>query len=76
MTHKNMPNEFVYQIKVQGRLNEEWAAWLNGMNVILENEEPPVTKITGAVVDQAKLRGIINKLWDLNLTLISINRVE
>jgi len=76
MTYKNMPNEFVYQIKVQGRLNEEWAAWLNGMNVILENEEPPVTKITGAVVDQAKLRGIINKLWDLNLTLISINRVE
>jgi len=32
--------------------------------------------MTGAVIDQAKLRGIINKLWDLNLTLISVNRVE
>ena len=76
MTCKNMPDEFVYEIKVQGRLNEDWAAWLNGMSVILEHSDPPVTTMTGAVVDQAKLRGIINKLWDLNLTLISVNRLN
>lgn len=76
MTPKNVPNEFVYQIKVQGRLGEGWTAWLNGMSVIIERSEPPVTTITGAVIDQARLRGIINRLWDLNLTLISVNRVE
>ena len=73
---KNIPEEFVYQIRIQGRLSEQWSTWLNGMAVVLESEQPPVTKMTGAVIDQAKLRGIINKLWDLNLTLISVNRVE
>ena len=66
----------VYQIRIQGKIDVRWSSWLNGMTILQESEEPPVTRICGAVIDQAKLRGIINQLWDLNLTLISVNRLE
>jgi hypothetical protein len=59
----------IYHITVQGQLKEEWAAWLNGMVVEIRNVGD--TNITIRVPDQAALRGILNKLWDLNLTLIS-----
>jgi hypothetical protein len=69
-----------YQIKVQGRLETEtgWEEWLNGMTASFE-EDPahtPVTVFTGPVRDQAALRGIVNKLWNMNLTLLSLNRLE
>jgi hypothetical protein len=76
MSQKREMEECVYQIRVQGRINEQWSTWLNGMAILQEIEEPPVTRISGSVIDQAKLRGIINQLWDLNLTLISVNRLE
>jgi hypothetical protein len=74
--HSKISARCVYQILIQGRLDTEWSAWLSGMSVILECDDPPMTKITGIVIDQAQLRGIINKIWDLNLTLISVKRVE
>jgi hypothetical protein len=74
--HSKISAGCVYQILIQGRLDTEWSAWLSGMSVILVQEDPPITKITGIVIDQAQLRGIINKIWDLNLTLISVKRVE
>ncbi len=63
----------VYQIKVQGRLDESWSGWFNSMAIALESD---TTTLTGAVVDQAALRGILSRLWDLNLALISVNPVE
>jgi hypothetical protein len=42
----------------------------------LESGMPPITNLSGPVVDQAKLRGIMNKLWDLNLAVISVKRIE
>ena len=63
----------VYQIKVQGRLDESWSAWFNSMAIALEGD---TTTLTGAVVDQAALRGILSRLWDLNLALISVNQIE
>ena len=62
-----------YQIKVRGRLDEDWSDWFSGMTVTFESS---VTTLTGAVVDQAALRGILSKIWDLNLTLISVNQIE
>ena len=76
MSQEKMAEESVYQIRVQGRIDTQWSIWLNGMSIVQESEEPPVTRISGGVIDQAKLRGIINQLWDLNLTLISVNRME
>lgn len=63
----------VYQIKVQGKLDEKWSGWFNGMTVTYECD---ITTLTGVVVDQAALRGILDKIWDLNLSLISVNRIE
>lgn len=63
-----------YQIKIQGHLEKKWEAWLNGMNVQTSNTDrsQPQTSMIANVPDQAALRGIITKLWDLNLTLISV----
>ena len=65
----------IYIIVVQGRLKDQWADWLNSAAIHIENcEDPPIrTAITIHVPDQAALRGILNKLWDLNLTLIAVN---
>ena len=68
------PSQYIYRIKLEGRINPEWSAWLNGLAISLEREQPPVTELSGVIVDQAHLRGILNKLWDLNLALISLER--
>ncbi|MBC7250312.1 MAG: hypothetical protein H5T62_08500 [Anaerolineae bacterium] len=68
----------IYQIKVQGQLDERWADWFNGLTVITnsEDEDLPITTLTGPVTDQAALRGILNKIWDLNLTVYSLQRLD
>jgi hypothetical protein len=67
-----------YQIRIQGFLKEKWAEWLNGIVLKIEhlNDGSNDTNITVAVPDQAALRGILNKLWDLNLTLISLMQIK
>ncbi len=67
-----------YRIVVRGRLDESWSGWLDGMSVSVLGaaEGAPVTALTGPVVDQSALRGILNRLWDLNLTVISVNPVS
>lgn len=67
----------IYQIKIEGQLREKWIDWLNGMVLEIKGDECfHCTTIKVTVSDQAALRGILNKLWDLNLTLISIIRME
>ncbi|OQY18769.1 MAG: hypothetical protein B6I34_10300 [Anaerolineaceae bacterium 4572_32.1] len=63
----------VYRIRVEGKLDEGWSDWFDGMTVTFESD---TTTLTGTVADQAALRGILTKIWDLNLTLISVKRVE
>jgi len=67
----------VYQVKVEGTLGERWSDWFSGLAVVAgsEDEGTPVTTLTG-LMDQAALRGILNKVWDLNLTLLSVVPVE
>ena len=67
----------VYQIKVQGGLPENWSDWFNGMTITVENESdgPPVTTLT-STVDQSALHGILAKIRDLNLKLVSFTQVE
>lgn len=67
-----------YQIRILGRLDESWIEWLNGTQLTIENDtsESPISRIDGIVVDQAGLRGILTRLWDLNLTLVSISRTD
>ncbi len=67
-----------YQIKVQGWIGEHWTNWFDGMTMAYEGTQnnSPITILTGPVVDQAALRSLVTKIWDLNLTLISATRVE
>jgi hypothetical protein len=74
--HPSMDKPETYQIKVQGRLDEGWSDSFGGMTVTFESGHAPITTLTGAVADQAALRGMLCKLWDLNLTLISVRRIE
>jgi hypothetical protein len=70
------PGPQVYQIRVQGQLDERWSGWFEGLAIHLESEDPLITALTGPVVDQASLRGVLIRIWNLNLSLISVNRVE
>ena len=69
--HPGPSGPMTYQIQVQGRLDEGWSDWFSGMTVTFESG---VTTLTGPVADQAALRGILTKIWDLNLTLLSVTR--
>lgn len=71
-----LPRASFYRIEIEGRLDPRWASWFNSLTITVEGRDPVVTTITGAVTDQASLRGILNKIWDLNLCLISINRLD
>jgi len=73
MSQTDAPETGIYQIKVQGQLDKCWSAWFNEMTLIFEDE---ATILTGAIADQSALRGILNKLWDLNLVLVSVNRLN
>ena len=63
----------VYQIKMQGRLDESWSGWFNGMAIAFDGD---TTTLTGAVADQSALRGILTRLWDLNLTLLAVSQID
>jgi hypothetical protein len=63
-----------YEIRVTGRLGSRWAAWFDGLN--LTSEDDGVTLISGAVVDQAALHGLLAKLRDLGIPLVSLAQVR
>lgn len=71
------PTTPIYHITVQGRLDEVWGQWLNGLTIetAANDRGAIVTTLTGEIVDQAALRGLLNRLWDWNLTLISVTRL-
>ena len=66
-----------YQITVEGKIDPSWSDWFNGMTLVssIEADGLYTTTLTGAVVDQVALRGLINRLWDLNLVLRSIQPI-
>jgi len=73
--HKSDPSEpMVHQIRLQGHLGQQWTAWFEGLTITLE--ENGATLLTGPVVDQAALHGLLKKVRDLGMTLLSVNRVE
>ncbi len=64
----------VYQIKIKGHLDPRWTDWFGGMTITLEDNGD--TLLTGPVVDQAALHGLLRKVRDLGMPLISVTRVE
>jgi hypothetical protein len=64
----------IYQIRLQGHLDEHWSAWLDGLAVT--HEQDGTTLLCGALIDQAALFGVLIKIRDLDLLLLSVQRIE
>jgi hypothetical protein len=63
-----------YEICIEGHLHEQWTDWFGGLTVTLE--ENGNTLLVGSVMDQAALHGLLRKVRDLGMPLISVNRVQ
>ena len=63
-----------YEIRLQGRLDPRWSAWFDGMELTVDADG--TTVLHGPVVDQAALHGVLARLRDLGLPLLSVARVE
>ncbi len=64
----------LYQIRLAGHLGHEWTDWFEGLTITLE--EDGNTLLTGAVVDQAALHGLLRKVRDLGMPLVSVNSIQ
>jgi hypothetical protein len=75
MSNKLDPNQItIFQIRVKGHLGQQWTDWFEGLKIRLE--ENGDTVLTGPVVDDAALHGLLKKVRDLGMPLLSVNRVE
>ena len=64
----------VYQIRIQGHLGRQWTDWFVGLTITLEDNGD--TLLTGPVVDQAALHGLLKKVRDVGMPLLSVIRVK
>ncbi|MBK8905803.1 MAG: hypothetical protein IPM53_31770 [Anaerolineaceae bacterium] len=63
----------IYQIRLRGHLGLQWADWFDGLTIILTEDGD--TLLTGPVADQAALHGLLKKVRDLGLPLISVIQI-
>jgi hypothetical protein len=68
-----MSTPLVYQIRIKGHLDEAWINWFSPLVVV--NAANGEAMLTGAVRDQAELDGLLGRVFDLNLTLLAVNRI-
>jgi len=71
---ENNSESNMYEIRLQGHLDERWADWFDGLSITLE--ENGDTVLTGPVVDQAALHGLLKRVRDLGLPLRSVNCLD
>jgi hypothetical protein len=64
----------VYQIRIKGHLGSHWTDWFGGLTITLEDNGD--TLLTGPVIDQAALHGLLKKVRDVGMPLISVSPVE
>ena len=63
-----------YEIRVQGRLDDRWSSWLDGL--ALSRCDDGTTVLSGPLPDQAALHGVLHKVGDLGLPLLSVTRAD
>ena len=63
-----------YEIRIKGHLDNRWAEWFEGFTITLEDNGE--TLLSGEVIDQSALHGLLKKVRDLGLPLLSVNRIE
>ena len=64
----------VFEIRIRGHLNDRWAVWFEGLTITLEDNGD--TLLTGPVIDQAALHGVLKRVRDLGMPLVSVSPVE
>jgi hypothetical protein len=71
--HADSSQPMAYQIRITGQLGSRWADWFEGLTITLDGSD---TLITGPVVDQAALHGLLKRVRDLGMPLVSVSPVE
>ncbi len=79
MTDEHVPKRdsnqpIVYQIRIKGHLGQQWTSWFESLTNTLE--EDGNTLLSGLMIDQSALHGILKKIRDLGMPLLSVNSVE
>ena len=69
--HTDTPHGVIYEIRVKGVLDGRWSEWFDGMTVSASNDE---TTLSGPVADQAALHGLLARVRDLGVPLLSVRR--
>ena len=75
-THASTEDQYepgLYAIRIKGHLDDQWSDWFEGLTITLEEDGD--TLLTGPVVDQAALHGLLKKVRDLGMPLLSVIRV-
>ena len=70
----NSDQPVVYQIRIKGHLGRQWTDWFEGLTITLEEDGD--TLLTGPVIDQTALHGLLKKVRDLGMPLVSVSPVE
>jgi len=76
-THPSTEDQYepgFYEIRIKGHLDDQWADWFGGLTLTLKEDGD--TLLTGMVADQAALHGLLKKVRDLGIPLISVNPVK
>jgi hypothetical protein len=74
MIETPIPNAKVYEIRLKGHLDARWLKWFIGLAITLEDDGN--TLLTGPVIDQSELYGLLKKVRDLGMPLVSVNPVK
>jgi hypothetical protein len=74
MSNEQNEKAVTYQIRIEGQIGQQWTDWFEGLTIT--QEEDGTTVLTGPVVDQSALHGLLKKVRDLGAPLVSVNRME